>query len=66
MDKEGLSHTLPLCLLVDLAQGPATADEAVPVQRDMLPGVLLSIRLQPGQMLRTFVCGCALVRSGRL
>jgi hypothetical protein len=52
--EEGAFDSLPARLFVRFADGRAGAHQPIPVQCDILAGVLFTVRLQPGHVLRPF------------
>jgi hypothetical protein len=55
--EEGAFDSMPARLFVRFADGCAGAHQPIPVQRDILAGVLFAVRFQPGHMLRPFDSG---------
>ena len=61
MREKGALDSLPLGLYVRFADGRAGPHQPIPVQGDILTGVLFAVRLQPGHMLRPFDGGGRLI-----
>jgi hypothetical protein len=59
--EEGAFDSLPARLFVRFADGRAGAHQPIPVQCDILAGVLFTVRLQPGHVLRPFDSGGCLI-----